>query len=390
VAAATAPPAQPGVARTGRGTPRAGPPRRRFSADDPWLWRLSHALYDGLVEQGGRLTVRATLPDGPERGSDTLRTLPALITLRMFEPAREVLRGYVEYLNEGLAPESFEPVTHRPNYGDPAASLWLIHAAELLVRRSEDLDLLGEHILPAAEGIVQAFRAGTRSGVRVAGDGLLWSGEGRAACAQSAHNVLWFHALVATAQLARLAGRKEKSAFYLAWAREHQANVLEQLWDEANGCLIESRSESARQPGLSAAQVLAVSLAPPLLPPERALLLVTTIERDLWTPLGLRAGPGAPWVSPAWLGPFISARLRVHQRSAEAQSLAKDGLEALRAWLETHSAVHVPEWIAAPPRAPASALPAPPPAQASVLAAAELLRTWIEDLDRSEAVAGVI
>jgi hypothetical protein len=360
------------------------------SADDPWLSRLSHALYDGLVEPGGRLTVLTTLPAGLERGSDTLRTLPALITLRMFEPAREVLRGYVEYLNEGLAPESFEPVTHRPNYGDPAASLWLIHAAELLIRRSEDLDLLGEHILPAVEGIVQAFRAGTRSGVRVAGDGLLWSGEGEAACARSAHNVLWFHALVATAQLARFAGRKEKSAFYLAWAREHQAHVLEKLWDETNGCLLEARGESGPQPGLSAAQVLAVSLAPPLLAPERAMLLVTAIERDLWTPLGLRAEPGAASVLPAWLGPFISARLRVLKRSTEAQALARDGLETLRTWLDERSAVHLPERIAAP-RAPASAPPpALPPAQASVLAAAELLRTWIEDLDRSEAVAGVI
>jgi glycogen debranching enzyme len=374
------------------GAPAAAPDAARITAQDPWSSRLSRALYDGMVERNGRLTLLASLPAGAERGNEVLRTLPALITLRMFEPAREVLRGYVEYLNEGLAPESFAPGTHRPCYGNPEVSLWLIHAAELLIRRSEDLDLLREHILPAVEGIVQAYRSGTRHGVHVAGDGLLWSGEGKAASAQSGHNVLWFHALVATAQLARLAGRKEKSAFYLAWAREHQAQVLEKLWDEPNGCLLEARTESALRSGLAAAQILAVSLAPPLLPPERAMRLVTAIQRDLLTPLGLRTEPGAVSVSPAWLGPFISGFLRVHQRSAEAQAHAHGWLETLRAWLDERSAVHVPERIAAPRRGDGAAragAPEAPPAQASVLAAAELLRTWIEDLDRSEAAAGV-
>ena len=394
---------QAAVAHRGRDAASAGggsdppaapaPDAARLAADDPWFPRLARALYDGLVERDDRLTLLTSLPAGPECGSDVLRAVPALITLRTFEPAREVLRGYVEYLNEGLAPESFARGTHRPSYGDPAVSLWLIHAAELLVRRSEDLDLLGEHILPAAEGIVQAYRSGTRHGVHVAGDGLLWSGEGEAACARSAHNVLWFHALVATAQLARLAGRKEKSAFYLAWAREHQAHVLEKLWDEPNGCLLEARTEAAAESGLGAAQILAVSLGPPLLPPERAMRLVTAIERDLFTPLGLRAEPGATSVSPAWLGPFISGFLRVHQRSAEAQAHAHGWLETLRAWLDERSSAHVPERIAAPRRGDAAArragAPEPPPAQASVLAAAELLRTWIEDLDRSEAPAGV-
>jgi len=364
-----------------------------LNGDDPWFTRLSQALHDGLVEQAGRLTLITALPAGVERGSDTLRALPALITLRTFEPAREVLRGYVEYLNEGLAPESFEPGTRRPRYGDPAVALWLVHAAELLIRRSEDLELLREHILPAVESIVQAYRAGTRHGVRVAGDGLLWAGEGDAACARAEHNVLWFHALVATAQLARLAGRKEKSAFYLAWAREHQAHVLETLWDEANGCLLDARDAAGGRSGLSAAQILAVSLAPPLLPPDRAPRLVATIERELFTPLGLRAEPGATTVSTAWLGPFITGYLRVHQRSAAAQATAHGWLAALQSRLEERSALHLPERIAAPRRgdvaARRSSAPEPAPAQASVLAAAELLRTWIEDLDRNETPAVV-
>lgn len=370
----------------------AGPLR---NGDDPWLSRLSRAVLDGLVERDERLTLLTALPAGIERGSDTLRALPALVTLRTFEPARAVLRGYVEYLNEGLAPESFEPGTQRPRYGDPSPALWLIHAAELLVRRSEDLELLREHILPAAESIVQAYRAGTRHGVKVGSDALLRAGEGDVARCDTGHNVLWFHALVATAQLARLAGRKESSAFYLAWAREHQGRVLETLWDEPHGCLVDGAAgEPGARAGVTAAQILAVSLAPPLLPPDRAARLVATIERELLTPFGLREAPGAVSASPAWLGPFITAYLRVHQRSAEAEARARGWLDALHGRLEAQGAAHVPEALAAPrrgdgaarrPSGPAQSRPAP----SSVLAAAELLRTWIEDLDRSEAPADV-
>jgi hypothetical protein len=394
----------PGGPRTaGAPTPPAENPAPTAAADaahrlaepgDPWLSRLSRAVLDGLVERDGRLTLLTSLPAGEERGSDTLRALPSLISLRTFEPAREVLRGSVEYLTEGLAPERFEPGTHRPRYGDPAVALWLIHAAELLVRRSEDLELLGEHILPAAESIVQAYRAGTRHGVRVGSDALLWAGEGAEACCRTAHNVLWFHALVATAQLARLAGRKEKGAFYLSWAREHQGRVIETLWDDRHGCLFEARDASGVKAGLTASQILAVSLAPPLLPPDHAARLVTTVERELVTPFGLRAEPGAVDAAPAWLGPFITAHLRVHQRSAEAQARAHAHLDPLRARCEERSVIHVPEAFAAPRRgdgaAPrTSSAPEALPAQGSVLAAAELLRVWIEELDRSPVPTGV-
>lgn len=338
-------------------------------ARDPWVPRLAQALTDGLIERGGRTTLLTSLPAGPERGTDTLRALPALIALRAFEPAREVLRGYVEYLSEGRAPEGFNVEDGTPCYGDPAPALWLVHAAELLARRTEDLDLVREKIYPAVESIVQSYRAGTHGGIRVGSDGLLCSGVGGATAARADHNALWFHALVATAQLARLSGRKEGGAFYLAWAREHQYRVLEALWDEKRGCLHEALTPNGPRPGPTPSQLLAVSLSPPLLPAERPARLVEIVERELFTPLGLRLSPGSDAISTEWLGPFIAAYLRVHQRSAEAQERARGWLEALRAELDERWATHVPE---------------APAATASVLAAAELLRVWIEELDRRQ------
>ena len=360
----------------------------------PWFARLSRAMMDGLVRRGERTTILTRLPAGIERGSETLRAIPAFISLRAFDRVREVLRTYVEYLNEGLAPEGFEPGSHRPRYGDPTTALWLVLALELLTRRSEDLESLRDPILPAVEGIMQAYRAGTRHGIRVGSDGLLSAGEGHDACCRADVNALWFHALVATAQLARLAGRKESGAFYLAWAREHQGRVLEALWDEPRGCLVEALTPAGPRRGLSPSQLLAVSLSPPLLPADRAARLLATVERELFTPRGLRPSASAATVSPAWLGPYITAHLRVHQRSAEAQARSHGWLEELRASLDERSAVHVPEVLAAPRAGDVAArrtvtATSTPPAPASVLAAAELLRVWIEELDHAGAPAGV-
>jgi hypothetical protein len=359
-------------------------------AHDPWLARLAPALADGLARRDGRITLLTALPAGGERCAETLRALPALVSLRAFEPAREILRGYLDYLNEGLAPKGFDPENGRPKYGDAAPALWLVHAAELLARRSEDLAFLRDPVQPAVDSIVQAYRAGTRAGIKVGADGLLSAGEGEAACCRADLNALWFHALVAAAQLARLTGRKESGAFHLAWAREHQSRVLESMWDEERGCLFESLGPQGPRRGLSPAQLLAVSLSPPLLPAERAARLVATVERELVTPLGLRASPEATAVSPAWLGPFITAYLRVQQRSPAAQSRAREWLETLRRALDDRSAHHVPELIPAPRRGDAAARrDAGTPSPASVLGAAELLRVWIEDVERVEEPASV-
>ena len=172
--------------------------------------------------------------------------------------------------------------------------------------------------------------------------------------------------------------------------------MLATMWDEKRGCLYEALVGDTPRPGLSPSQLLAVSLPPPLLPPDQAVRLVAAVERDLFTPSGLRASPGADAVSPAWLGPFIAAYLRVNQRSAEAQAHVRAWLETLGGTLAGLAVTHVPEALPAPRRGDAAArrprpgTPSPPePAPASVLAAAELLRAWIEEVDRVEAPAPV-
>jgi glycogen debranching enzyme len=338
---------------------------------DPWVTRLAHPLHLGLTRRNRRLTLLTTLPRGAERGAETLRAIPGLIAFRGFESAREILRGYLDYLDEGFAPASFDLDRGDPVYGAPEPALWLAIAGELYGRRSGDTEFEQRALTPALEAIAQAYRSGTRHDVRLDAQGLLSAG----GTPSAGLNALWYHASIAMAELARRAGHRESAAFHIAWAKEHQKSVNDRLWSETQGCLLDGGDASEIAPE----QLFAVSLPPSLLLPERARRMIETIERELWTPFGLRATPGDETVETAWLGPFYSAYLRAHGRSAAAQARVREGLETLRRRLDSLGIVTIPESFDT--RDPD--LPSPTGEPLSILAAAELARFWIEDLEHA-------
>jgi len=342
---------------------------------DGWTAALAEVLMAGLRRRGGRLTLVSSLPGAGESGVDALRALPGLLALRAFEPVREVLRGYCEYLDEGLAPERFE-ADGTPRYGDPRPALWLVHAAELYARRSGDVEFSRAVLLPACESVVQFYRARTNHGVGVQPDGLLAHGEHSVRDLES--NALWSHALVAAAQLARTLDRRESAAFHLAWARDHQQRFLEAFWDAERGELF-ARIEGERGVrGFGPESLLAASLSPPLLPAESLQALVGSVMRKLWTPCGLREAEGASRVRPGGLGPFATAYLRAHGREGAALATVGGWFEGLQS-LGPHLEVGPPEaFDLADPEAPVRIGDA-----VSITTAAELVRAWIEDVDHS-------
>lgn len=345
---------------------------------DAWTTSLARGVLAGLARRPHGLTLLERIPQPVESVSGTLRAVPGLLALRAFEPARQILVGRIEYVSEGLAPESFDPADGTPRYGSPDPALWLIAAAELYARRSEDLDFAKKTLFPALESVMQFYRAGTHHGVCVDTDGLLGILRDGVLVKRADTNALWSHALVAMAQLARAVGRREHGAFYLAWAHEHQRRFNEAYWDGERGCLYEALLDGAPVTGLGASQLLAVSHSPSLLPAERAARLLATIDAELATPYGLRAAPGDDLVTTEWLGAWQSARLRTSGRTAAVQDRVHAELDALRRMLEAHGGLdHVPLRNSIREHAPAGGTLSP-------LAAAELLRAWVEELPHTE------
>jgi hypothetical protein len=348
---------QAAVAHGGEGAEHARRSEPLVGAGEPLVESCIERLLEGLERRGARVTLASRRPGARELGSDTLRAAAALVSLRVFDPARAIAEGYLDWLDEGLAPESFA-ADGTPRYGDPEPSLWLVHLVDLLARRggepaARDV-FLRERAWPALESVLQAMRSGSRHGVRCDADGLLWAGEGSAARARAGTNALWYHALVAMAQLGRLLGHREHAAFYLAWAHELQARFPDRFWDEAAGALFDVLTPEGPVRGVSPAQLLAVSLPPALLAPPHAQRLVATLERELLAPGGLRERPGEPDADAAWLGTWAAARMRAGSRDAASRA-------ALAARFERVAA--------SPPLDP--------------LGAAEVLRGWIEEGERA-------
>ena len=326
---------------------------------------LSADLLDGLVRRHGRVTSVAAWPEGVEHGSTALRAACALVTLRAFEPARAIARGYLEYLDEGLAPESFDPADGMPRYGDPEPSLWLVYLVDLLARRqgvaAEDA-FLRSTAWPALEGVLQHLRQGSRHGVRCDRDGLLWCGEGEHARAKAGLNALWYRALIGMAQLGKQLGRRENAAFYIAWAHELQRRYAERFWDEQAGSLYVALAPGGPVRGIAPEQLYAARMAPALLAPGQAQRLVATIEAELFA----HDAPGR--MASEWLGPWAAGLLRAHARSPQAEAKVRERFAALE------------RRLAMTGRLPGGGNARVRP----VLAAAETLRVWIEDVGRPE------
>src|SRR5262249_51079777 len=205
-----------------------------------------------------------------------------LLTRRRFAEAREMLDEIASLLDDGFLPEWLDEPAGPRAAAD--ATMWLVHAGDLYVRRSGDETFLREMLFPALEGAMQYFRSGTR-GVGVGRDGLLAIGGDVDGPARRpvGLNALWFHALAALSAVAKQAGRPEHAAFYTAWAREHQRAFNDAFWSEAKGCCHAALDGERPDESLEAAQVLAVSLPPMLLSSDRAARALDAIEQGLLT-----------------------------------------------------------------------------------------------------------
>lgn len=348
---------QAAVAHGGPGEARARDLQPLLDPRHPWAAALASRLHLALTRRDGRLTLAAGA-DGIEHGAPTLRAASAFVSLRAFETARAIARGYLEYLDEGLAPEAFA-ADGRPLHGGPEASLWLIHLVELLARRDAEGSerFLRETAWPALEGMMHHLRSGSRSGVHCDREGLLWYGEGDAAVARADWNALWYHGLVALAQLAKRTGHREHAAFSLAWAHELQRRYVEAFWDERTQGLVLALGARGRTRGVTPSALWAAALPPALLAPDRARALLATLERELGTARGFLPRPGEGEPDAAWLAPWAAAHQRASSRDARSTARVRERFDRLAE------------------RVDVQAMPA--------VTAGALLVAWIEDLDHA-------
>jgi predicted glycogen debranching enzyme len=267
---------------------------------------LAAAAY--VVARGPGRTIIAGYPWFGDWGRDTFIALRGLcLATGELGTARAILCEWAGVVSEGMLPNRFlDAANAEAEYNSVDASLWFVLAASELLGAPGARDVLasGERarLESAILAIVAGYGRGTRYGIRGDRDGLLAAGVPGVQLTWMDAKVgdwvvtprigkpveiqaLWVHALVVAARLdPRFTGALAKA----------RAALEERFWNPARSMLFDVVDDGHVPGAVDAAcrpnQIFAAGGLPlTLLSPERASRVVAAVERELWTPLGLRS-----------------------------------------------------------------------------------------------------
>ena len=312
-----------------------------------------------LVARGKGRTVVAGYPWFTDWGRDTFISMRGLcLATGRLEDARDVAVTWAEALSQGMLPNRFPESGAAPEYESVDSALWFVLAAGALLRHPGALAQPDARLLRGAVlDVVEHHAAGTRSGIRCDGDGLL-------ACGEPGTRLTWMDAAVRGLPVTPRVGKPVEvqalwaNALAVAQALDPRwsaplaravESFRERFWNPAGACLHDVVDCDHRAGTVDASfrpnQILAAGGLPlSLVEPSRARRVVDAVEERLWTPLGLRTlaredpryvgryegdaarrdaayhqGTVWPWLA----GPFVEAWVRVRGGTAEARRVAR-------------------------------------------------------------------
>ncbi|CAN5266861.1 amylo-alpha-1,6-glucosidase [soil metagenome] len=395
--------------------------RRRSDVEAVWsrddyTHQLCAAADQFVVARGADLhSVIAGYHWFTDWGRETMISLTGLaLALNRLDTAREILLAFASHLNGGLIPNRFPDSDEEPEYNTVDGTLWFVNAIGEYLRRTHDLQFVGENLYPVLKEIVRCHVQGTHYDIRIDDDGLLRAGHPGVQLTWMDAKVgdyvvtprtgkpveiqaLWHNALRIVEETARRLDDEETAIQCGALAAQARESFQASFWNEAAGCLYDYIDDAGvPNADLRPNQILAVSLPHAILDGERARRVVETVERELLTPYGLRSlsphdpayrgryegGPyerdtayhqGTVW---GWLiGPFITAYLKVHRRTPASLANARRMTQFFRTHLAEAGLGQVSEiFDGDPPHTPRGCI-------AQAWSVAELLRLELEELE---------
>lgn len=334
---------------------RRGELERRRSLDGP----LDRAAQAYLVRRGEGKTVIAGYPWFGDWGRDTFIALRGLCLARGdFDTARAILCEWAGAVSQGMLPNRFsDSASEAPEYNSVDAALWFVVTTQELMAAAQLAAADRQKLEAAVLEIVHGYLAGTRYGIGPDQDGLLHAGAAGVQLTWMDAKVgdwvvtprrgkpvevqaLWLNALACAARIdGRLEALRERAR--LAFCRRFWNPERRMLFDVIDVEGAAGSVDAACRPN----QIFAAGGLPlSLLPTEQARAVVDAVERELWTPLGLRTlerhhhdyqphyggsprsrdgayhqGTVWPWL----LGAFVEAWVKVRGSSAEAKEQAR-------------------------------------------------------------------
>jgi glycogen debranching enzyme len=266
-------------------------------------------------------------------GRDTMISLEGLtlLTGRAAE-AKGILRTFTSAIRDGLVPNLFPEGDSHGLYHTADATLWLFHALDRYLAATSDRALLLA-LLPQLVDVVERHLAGTRFGIGVdPRDGLLRQGEpnlqltwmdakvgdwvvtprrGKAV----EINALWYNALCLLADWLRGARRADDAEKLENAAARVRESFNRRFWYEPGRHLLDVvDGENGDDPACRPNQILAISLAHPVLARRHWQPVLEVVRNELLTPFGVRTlSPKDPRYQPKYDGDLRSRDAAYHQ-----------------------------------------------------------------------------
>ncbi|MDT7605274.1 MAG: hypothetical protein QOF61_3271 [Acidobacteriota bacterium] len=377
---------------------------------------LVRAADQFIVRRGKNLsTVVAGYHWFTDWGRDTMISLPGLaLATGRFEEAREILLAFAASLNQGLIPNRFPDAGEQPEYNTADATLWFVNAIGEYLRRTRDEQFVRAELYEPLREIIGWHERGTHYGIGMTDDSLLRAGSANVQLTWMDAKIgdyvvtpragkpveiqaLWFNALRTVEEIARAAGDKPTSKRCRATADAARASFNRLFWNDSRKCLYDCLSDANdADDSMRPNQIFAVSLPHAIIVGECARSVVESVERELLTPYGLRSlSPKDPGYRPryegdaysrdtayhqgtvwAWLiGAFITAYLKVHERSPQSVESARAWLQNFRAHLREAGVGQISEiFDGDPPHTPRGCI-------AQAWSVAEILRCELEEVN---------
>ncbi len=293
---------------------------------------LALAADQFIVERGSGKTVIAGYPWFSDWGRDTMIALNGLtLATNREEIAESILGEFSKHISEGMLPNRFPDAGEEPEYNTVDATLWYFEAIRAYVVKTGDIEFVRDNLYEKLAAIIDWHVMGTRYGIKVDTDGLLFAGEpgvqltwmdakigdwvvtprtGKAVEIQA----LWYNALRIMADLAKLLKDEERQSEYSDMAEITRESFNGQFWNEEFQCLYDVVDGERKDGSVRPNQIFAVSLPHSMVSDEKALKIVEKVEAELLTPVGLRSlSPHDPAYIPNYIGSPFERDSAYHQ-----------------------------------------------------------------------------
>ncbi len=349
--------------------------------DDPIARQLVLAAdaYIAHRDSTNEKTILAGYPLFSDWGRDTMIALPGCtLATGRYEDAKSILRTFLACEKDGLVPNLFPEGQCQPMYNTVDAALLLIDSLWHYLCYSGDLTFIQE-AWPVMERIIAFYKAGTRHGIGMDTDGLIFAGKGldqvtwMDVCVQGIlptprHgkpveiNAYWYNALKIMEALALKLGFD--SGMYAALAETVKASFIQKFYIPEKGYLRDVLSGSDADEQIRCNQIWALSMPFTMLSHGQESTVLQTVTDHLLTDCGLRTlSPGDPqyhgfyggsqlerdlayhqgttWVFP--MGAYYRAYLKVHSSTRAAAAEVRQQLTRLVPMLRQGCAGQLPE-----------------------------------------------